>query len=85
MTRSIFHKAKCDLQKWFGAIEYFYASAKSVTVRELAAQINVTNNTAWKMLVKMQTASKESEQLFEHILELAHEHTSRIKKHEPHE
>jgi transposase-like protein len=40
-VRTVFHKTKVDLQKWFFAIKQ-----SDLSVRKLAAEINVDKNTA---------------------------------------
>lgn len=43
---TIFHRSKCDLQKWFAAIYYVLRVNKHVTARQLAIEIKVTKDTA---------------------------------------
>lgn len=50
---TIFHKTKIDLQKWFYTINVFAEEPKSISVRKLAKEINVNNNTACLMLMRL--------------------------------
>src|SRR5688572_17018448 len=43
---TIFHKTKCDLQRWFYAIYLLWHADKEITIRELAKQIGVAKQTA---------------------------------------
>ena len=49
-VRTIFHKTKVDLQKWFYVIDYLLNTDRKLTDRGLALEINVTKDTAWRMV-----------------------------------
>lgn len=51
---TVFHKTKIDLQKWFFTISKFRANER-LTVRALASMIQVNNNTANFMLMRLRT------------------------------
>ncbi len=48
--RSMFHKTKVDLQKWFYAIGQLLNTDQKITDRGLADEIKVTKDTAWRMI-----------------------------------
>jgi transposase-like protein len=49
-VRTIFHRNRCDLQKWFYAL--YLLNQGPMTARELGEKIEVTKDTAWKMMLK---------------------------------
>lgn len=49
---TMFHRTRCDVQKWFMAI--LLMSEKKLSVRELADKIEVTKDTAWLMMERME-------------------------------
>lgn len=49
-VRSIFHKTRADLQKWFYVIDQLLNTDRQLTSRELAEEIGVTKDTAWRMI-----------------------------------
>jgi transposase-like protein len=48
-VHTIFHRTKCDLQKWFLSILLISKSDKKIPARNLAEQIGVTKDTAWRI------------------------------------
>ena len=58
----MFHKTKVDLQKWFFAINQNHLS-----VRKLAAEINVTKDTASFMLIRIRKAIRENSELIQKL------------------
>ncbi len=68
-VRTIFHKTKIDLQKWFLAISLVLNARKGVSARQLARDIEVNKNTAWLVLMRIRKAMREQGQLLEGIIE----------------
>lgn len=69
-VQTIFHKTKCDLQKWFLAISLVLNAKKGLSARQLARDIEVTKDTAWYMLMRIRKAFKEYGELLEGIIEV---------------
>jgi len=67
---TIFHKTKCDLQKWFLAITLVLNAKKGISSRQLSRDIEVTKDTAWYMLMRIRKAFKEYGELLEGIIEV---------------
>ena len=67
---TIFHKTKCDMQKWFYAIYLFSHYRKGISSRQLATDINVTKDTAWYMLMRIRKSLKEDGILLESVIEI---------------
>jgi transposase-like protein len=65
-AKSMFHKTKVDLQKWFFAIPLIMK--ERIGVRELARNINVAKDTASHMITQVRIASKEEPTLIKHFL-----------------
>jgi transposase-like protein len=59
-VHSIFHKTKCDLQKWFYAVEILFSNQK-ITARGLASEINVTKDTALRMMAQIKKDAKKTD------------------------
>jgi transposase-like protein len=66
---TIFHKTKCDLQKWFLAISLVLNAKKGYAARQLGRDIEVTKDTAWYMLMRIRKAFVEYPELLEGIVE----------------
>jgi transposase-like protein len=66
---TIFHKTKCDLQKWFLAITLVLNAKKGISARQLARDIEVTKDTAWYMIMRIRKAFTEYGDLLEGIIE----------------
>jgi transposase-like protein len=62
-AKTIFHKTKIDLQKWFYAIDVTINPALDLSARELAEQIEVTKDTAWAMQKKIKSNLTTSPQI----------------------
>jgi transposase-like protein len=62
-TKTIFHKSKVDLQKWFYAISVMMKPEENITARDLAKKIEVTKDTAWAIQNKLKNALVSSPQL----------------------
>lgn len=61
-AKTIFHKTKIDLQKWFFAI-----SNTNLSIRKLAAEISVTKDTASFILFRIRNAIKENSELIQKL------------------
>jgi len=66
---TIFHNTKLPLQKWFLAVS-LVLNAKEITVRQLAKNIQVTKDTAWRMLMQIRKAMYEYGDLLQDIIEI---------------
>lgn len=69
-VQTIFHKTKCDLQKWFLAISLTLNAKKGLSARQLARDIEVTKDTAWYMLMRIRRAFVDDQELMEGIIEM---------------
>lgn len=69
-VRTILHQNRIDLQKWFLAIFILYHFNLSITVRQLALELNVDKNTANRIILALINRPKEQDKLVEHILNL---------------
>lgn len=49
-VRTMFHKTRVDLQKWFFAIDQILNTDNKITDRGLALSIDVTKDTSWRMI-----------------------------------
>jgi transposase-like protein len=67
---TIFHKTKCDLQKWFLAISLTLNAKKGISARQLARDIEVTKDTAWYMLMRIRKTFVDDAELLEGIIEV---------------
>ena len=67
-VRTIFHKTRIDLQKWFWAIHLLHSSRNGIRSRLLAQELKVNRNTAWSMAVRI---NYELQQHNELILKIA--------------
>jgi transposase-like protein len=68
-VRTIFHKTRIDLQRWFLAIALVLNARKGISARQLARDIEVNKNTAWLMLMRIRKAMVEYGDLLEGIIE----------------
>ncbi len=68
---TIYHDTRLPLQKWFLATAIILNAKKGISARELARQIKVNKDTAWRMEMKIREAMKDDEQaaLFSGIVE----------------
>lgn len=66
---TIFHNTKLDLQKWFVAISLVLNAKKGISSRQLARDIEVTKDTAWRMQMQIRKAFVEYGDLLEGIVE----------------
>jgi len=61
-VRTIFHHTHLPLQKWFLAVCLVLNAKKGIAARQLARDLNVTKDTAWRMGMKIREAMAEAEQ-----------------------
>jgi len=66
IAKSIFHKTKVDLQKWFAAIPLIIQN--NISGRQLAKYIEVTKDTACFMVQKIKIANREQPEFISHFL-----------------
>lgn len=64
---TLFHKTKAPLQKWFTAIKILLNPDVKISVRELAMQIEVTKDTAWRMEQQIKEAILKRDYLVNQI------------------
>lgn len=69
---TIYHDTRLPLKKWFLAT-VLISSHKKISVRELAEQIEVNKDTAWRMERKIREAMSDKKQsnLFSNIVEFS--------------
>ena len=65
-AKSIFHKTKVDLQKWFLAIRLTVQD--NISARQLAKEIEVTKDTACFMVNRIRLAKKQFPDFIKHFL-----------------
>lgn len=68
-VRTIFHKSKIDMQKWFLAIALVLNAKKGISSRQLARDIEVNKNTGWLMLMRIRKAMRDQGDLLQGIIE----------------
>ncbi len=61
-VRTIFHQSHTPLQKWFLAVAIVLNAKKGIAARQLARDLEVNKNTAWRMAMKIRDAMNESDQ-----------------------
>lgn len=66
---TIFHNTKLPLQKWFLAVSLVINAKKGIAARQLARDIHVTKDTAWRMLMQIRKAMYEYGDLLQGIIE----------------
>lgn len=59
---TIFHHTHLDLQKWFLAVSLTLNAKKGLSARQLARDIKVNKNTAWRIAMQIRDAMNESKQ-----------------------
>lgn len=59
---TIFHHTHLDLQKWFLALSLILNAKKGIAARQLARDIEINKNTAWRISMKIREAMMESSQ-----------------------
>lgn len=66
---TLFHKTRVALPKWFRAIRLVLNSPDSISVRQLAKEIEVNKNTAYYMLVRIHKAMSEEPEFLLYLAE----------------
>ncbi len=69
-VRTIFHKTKLPLQKWFLAISLILNAKKGISARQLGRDIKVNKDTAWYMGMRIRKALVEQRELMTGIVEM---------------
>lgn len=67
---TIFHHTHLPLQKWFIAISIVLNAKKGIAARQLARDIEVTKDTAWRMQMQIRRAMRQYEELLRGIVEM---------------
>lgn len=67
---TIFHNTKLPLQKWFLAITLMINAKKGISSRQLARDIEVTKDTAWRMQMQIRKAMIETPSLMTGVVEM---------------
>jgi transposase-like protein len=57
-TKTIFHRSRTPLQKWYIAICLLVTSKKGVSTKQLERSLGVTYKTAWRMAMQIRKAMK---------------------------
>ena len=69
-VNTIFHHTHLPLQKWFLAISLILNAKKGISSRQLARDIEVTKDTAWRMQMQIRKAMVEMPSLMTGICEM---------------
>ncbi|MBS1665870.1 MAG: transposase [Bacteroidetes bacterium] len=67
-VNTFLRKTKIDLQKWFYVINVLSSNQPKISVRELATEINVTKDTANRLVKTIKTAFLKESSLINNIL-----------------
>lgn len=67
---TIFHHTHLPLQKWFLALTLITNAKKGLSARQLARDIEVGKNTAWKMAMRIRAAMKQTGGVLEGVIEM---------------
>jgi len=66
---TIFHHTHLDLQKWFLAISLVLNAKKGYSARQLSRDIDVTKDTAWRILMQIRKAFVDDKEMLDGIVE----------------
>jgi transposase-like protein len=66
---TLFHKTRVDIFKWIQAINLVMNSPNSISVRQLAKEIEVNKNTAFYMLERIRKAMTDDPDLLHSLIE----------------
>lgn len=69
LVGTIFKGTKLELQKWFLAISLILNGKKGYSARQLARDLEINPNTAWRILMKIRLSMKQDSSLLEGIVE----------------
>jgi len=61
-VRTVFHRTRLPLQKWFLAVVLILDSRRGVSARQLATSLNVNKNTAWYLSTRIGEGMLDSSQ-----------------------
>ncbi len=67
---TIFHKTRLPLQKWFLAISLILNAKKEITARQLARDIKVNKDTAWRMIMQIGKGVREHRDILDKVIEI---------------
>lgn len=59
---TIFHQTHLDLQKWFLAVSLILNAKKGISARQLARDLEVNKDTAWRISMKIREAMSQAHQ-----------------------
>ena len=66
---TIFHNTKLDLQKWFLALSLVLNAKKGISSRQLARDLEVNKDTAWRMQMQIRAAMLQDPELLKGVVE----------------
>lgn len=69
-VKTIFHKTKLPLQKWFLAVALVLNAKKGISSRQLSRDLEVNKDTAWYMAMRIRKAMTEQRELLQGIVEI---------------
>jgi len=67
---TIFHDTRIPLQKWFLAISLIINAKKGISARQLARDLEVNKDTAWRMAMKIREGMKDNGELLQGVVEM---------------
>lgn len=67
---TIFHRTHLPLQKWFLAVTLMLNAKKGLSARQLARDLEVNKNTAWRITMKIREAMTYQGELLKGIVEM---------------
>jgi len=70
-VRTLLHKTKLDLQKWFWAVSLVLNARKGINAQQLEEDLKVNKNTASLMLKRIREALRRQDVLLEGIARVA--------------
>lgn len=68
-VRTIFHKTRLPLQKWFAAVSIVLNAKRGHPARQLARDIGVTKDTAWYMAMRIREAMGQDKIMLEGLVQ----------------
>lgn len=67
---TLFHDTRIPLQKWFLAISLILNAKKGISARQLARDLEVNKDTAWRMAMKIRESMKSDGGLLTGVIEM---------------
>jgi transposase-like protein len=61
-VRTVFHRTHIPLQKWFLAMSKLLGTDQKISSRQLAEDLGVNKDTAWRMAIRIDSAILDREQ-----------------------